>query len=305
MRVASGRFEMWPPGVVEAVCKTAASTDWPGLSGSEIGRLLAMRGFDDVDTAATKWRRLEAAMQTRQQRDQASNCLVRFLTDAMEPSRYVTDPARFSALRDSLTEALALVGLAINEKGQVARAARAATLDDVARLAGRLHTELTRRSVHKQVLAYCDEELIRHSLFHAVFEAVKGLGARLRTLTGSGLDGSALGTAGAAPYRRINASLAPSASCAPIYGSDLVNHCFGTRSGQPVVRINAFASETDQSEHKGFANLLHGIFGTFRNPTAHAARAAAEWTITEADALDLFSTLSFVHRRLDHAVIQA
>jgi uncharacterized protein (TIGR02391 family) len=276
MRVASGRFEMWPPGVVEAVCKTAASTDWPGLSGSEIGRLLAMRGFDDVDTAATKWRRLEAAMQTRQQRDQASNCLVRFLTDAMEPSRYVTDPARFSALRDSLTEALALVGLAINEKGQVARAARAATLDDVARLAGRLHTELTRRSVHKQVLAYCDEELIRHSLFHAVFEAVKGLGARLRTLTGSGLD-----------------------------GSDLVNHCFGTRSGQPVVRINAFASETDQSEHKGFANLLHGIFGTFRNPTAHAARAAAEWTITEADALDLFSTLSFVHRRLDHAVIQA
>jgi hypothetical protein len=30
--------------------------------------------------------------------------------------------------------------------------------------------------------------------------------------------GSALGTAGAAPYRRINASLAPLASCAPIYG---------------------------------------------------------------------------------------
>jgi hypothetical protein len=46
------------------------------------------------------------------------------------------------------------------------------------------------------------------------------------------------------------------------------------------------------------------IFGTFRNPPAHAARAAAEWTITEADALDLFSMLSFIHRRLDHAVIQ-
>jgi uncharacterized protein (TIGR02391 family) len=274
--VAAKLHEMWPPGAVEAVCKVLASTSWPGLSGSEIGRLLAMRGFADVDPTATKWRRLEAALQARQQRDRASNCLIRFITDAMDPSRYVSDPGRFSALRDSLTEALALVGLGINEKGQVARATKAATLDDVARLAGRLHTELTRRGVHNQVLAYCNEELIRQSLFHAVFEAVKGLAARLRTLTGSGLD-----------------------------GSDLIDHCFGTRSGQPVVRINACASETDLSEHKGFANLLRGTFGTFRNPPAHAARAAAEWTVTEADALDLFSMLSFIHRRLDHAAVQA
>lgn len=273
--MTSERFPMWPPGVVEAVCKVLASTGWPGLSGTEIGRLLAMRGFEDVAPGAAKWQRLEASMQTRQQRDRASNCLIRFITDAMEPSRYVSDPARFSALSDRLTEALALVGLKITEDGRVGKAPRAATLDEVARLAGRLHTELTRRGVHKQVLAYCNEELIRQSLFHAVFEAVKGLGARLRALTGSGLD-----------------------------GSDLIDHCFARRSGRPVVRINPYASETDQSEHSGFANLLRGIFGTFRNPPAHAARAAAEWTITEADALDLFSMLSFIHRRLDHATVQ-
>lgn len=266
---------MWPPGVVEAVCKVLAATDWPGLSGTELGRLLAMRGFEDVAPGATKWQRLEAAMQTRQQKDRASNCLIRFITDAMEPSRYVSDPGRFSALRDSLTEALALEGLTITDRGQVGKAAQAATLDEVARLAGRLHTELTRRGVHKQVLTYCNEELIRKSLFHAVFEAVKGLGARLRTLSGSGLD-----------------------------GSDLIDYCFAGRSAQPVIRINPYASATDRSEHSGFANLVRGIFGTFRNPPAHAARAAAEWTITEADALDLFSMLSFIHRRLDQATVQ-
>jgi uncharacterized protein (TIGR02391 family) len=138
-----------------------------------------------------------------------------------------------------------------------------------------LITELTRRGVHEQVLVYCDEELIRQSLFHAVFEAVKGLGARLRMMTGSSLDGSAL-----------------------------IDCCFGTRSGQPIVRINPYASETDQSEHKGFANLIRGIFGTFRNPPAHATRAAAEWIITEADALDLFCTLSLIHRRLDNAAVR-
>lgn len=273
--MAAKLYPMWAPGVVEAVCKVLASTDWPGLSGSEIGRLLAMRGFDDIAPGATKWERLEVALQTQQQKDRASNCLIRFITDAMEPSRHVSDPGRFSALRDSLTEALALVGLRITEQGKVGTAERAATLDEVARLAGRLRTELTRRGVHKEVLAYCNEELIRQSLFHAVFEAVKGLGARLRLMTGAGLD-----------------------------GSDLIDYCFGGRSGQPVVRINAYASETDQSEHRGFANLMRGIFGTFRNPPAHAARAAAEWTITEADALDLFSMLSFIHRRLDHAAFQ-
>ena len=274
--MASKHYPMWTPGVVEAVCKVLAATDRPGLSGSELGRLLAMRGFEDVAPGAAKWRRLEAAMQTCQQRDRASNCLIRFITDAMEPSRYVTDPGRFSALRDNLTEALALVGLKITERGQVGRAAQASTLDEVAKLAGRLHTELTRRGVHEQVLTYCNEELIRKSLFHAVFEAAKGLAARLRMLSGSVLD-----------------------------GSDLVDHCFAARSSAPLIRINPYVSITDRSEHSGFANLLRGIFGTFRNPPAHTPRAAAEWTITEADALDLFSLLSFIHRRMDSAVVQS
>jgi uncharacterized protein (TIGR02391 family) len=271
--MAKTKYPMWPPGVVEAVCGVLASTDFPGLTGTEIGRLLAMRGFEDVAPTATKRHRLEAALQTLQQAQKASNCLIRFITDAMEPGRYVGDPARFNALRDSLTEALSLVGLKVNEEGKVATATAAATLDDVARLAGRLQTELRRRGVHNQVLFYCQEELIRRSLFHAVFEATKGLAARLRTLSASTLD-----------------------------GSDLVDYCFGTRQGTPVVRINAYGTATDESEHKGFANLLRGIFGTFRNPPAHAPRAATDWTISEADALDLFSLLSFVHRRLDNAV---
>jgi len=236
--------------------------------------LLAIRRFEDVAPDAAKWRRLEAAMQMRQQRDRASNCLIRFITDAMEPSRYVGDPARFGALRDSLTEALALVGLKITERGEVGWATQATTLDEVAKLAGRLHTELTRRGIHSDVLTYCNEELIRKSLFHAVFEAAKGLAARLRVLSASVLD-----------------------------GSDLVNHCFGAKAAPPLIQINPYVTVTDRSESSGFANLLHGIFGTFRNPPAHAPRATTDWTINEADALDLFSLLSFVHRKLDKAVV--
>jgi len=251
-----------------------ASTSYPGLTSSEIGRLLAMRGFRDVIPDGTKWRRLEAAMQTQQQHDHAANCLIRFITDAMEPSRYVDDPNRFSALRDGLTEALALVGLKVNEQGKVARAQVAKNLDEVARLAGRLQTELHRRGVHDQVIFYCQEELIRKSLFHAVFEATKGLAARLRRLSGSALD-----------------------------GSELVDYCFASKTGTPVIRINSYVSVSDKSEHSGFANHLRGVFGAFRNHPAHTPRATGDWTICEADALDYFSWLSLLHRRLDKAVV--
>lgn len=267
-------YPMWTSGVVEAVCGVLASTDWPGLSGTEIGRLLAMRGIEDVDPSANKRTRLWIALMTMQQAQQASNCVIRFVTDAMDPARYLQDQTRFEALRSGLSEALALVGLKVNEKGQVARAPTATTLDEVAKLAGRLRTELTRRGVHAQVIHFCEEEILRKSIFHAVFEATKGLAERLRQLSGSNLD-----------------------------GADLVDYCFSTKTPPPAIRVNAFRTESEISEHKGFANLLKGVFGTFRNPPAHTPRATAGWTIPEPDALDLFSTLSLLHRRLDNATI--
>ncbi|MER6774972.1 TIGR02391 family protein [Streptomyces bacillaris] len=272
--MATARHPMWAPANVEAVCRVLASTEWPGLTGSEIGKLLAMLGIEDVSPTATKRERLWAALMTKQQANQASNCIIRFITEAMAPGRFVHDAARFDALKDAINEPLSLMALRVNEQGRLARAAGASTLDEVAKLAGRLRKELNRRGVHPEVVKYCEEEILRKSLFHAVFEATKGLAERLRQMSKSTLD-----------------------------GSELVDFCFSTKNPPPVVRINNFVTETETSEHKGFANLLKGTFGTFRNPPAHTPRAAAGWTISEPDALDLFSTLSFMHRRLDGATV--
>ncbi|MFA1551877.1 TIGR02391 family protein [Actinomadura chokoriensis] len=265
----------WPSGVVQAVADVLASTGWPGLSNAEITRLLVMVRVADVE-APNKRTRLWAALLNQQHHDQASNCIIRFTNESMAPGRFLQDQRRFDALRDGLTEALSLVGLRVNEQGKVARAAATATtLDEVARLAGRLRTELARRGVHPEVLRYCEEELLRKSLFHAVFEATKGVSERLRQMSGLSSD-----------------------------GAGLVDQCFGAGAGVPVVRINAYGTESEISEHRGFANLLRGIFGTFRNPPAHTPHAAAGWALTEPDALDLFSMLSLVHRRLDAATVR-
>ena len=81
-------------------------------------------------------------------------------------------------------------------------------------------------------------------------------------------------------------------------GGDLIDSAFG--GSNPVLGINVLSSDTEKSEQKGFANLLKGLFGTFRNPTAHAPRI--EWEMTEEDALDLFTMASYAFRRVDGTI---
>ena len=259
-----------PESVVVAIADALGETS-VGLSGSEIGRLLAQLGFDDPGSDVTKRHRLGRALINQQRRDNASNCVIRFVSEAMAIGRYLGKQDRFEQLRDAVDPALSLAGYRVRDDGRIGVLARkATTFDEVAALTGRLLAESQRRDVHDQVLVYCREELIRQSTFHAVSEAVKGVCDRLRGMTGLTSD-----------------------------ASELIDTCFAASKGRPLVTINDWETKSEASEHTGFANLIRGVMGTFRNPTAHAPRVA--WPVSEADALDVFSTLSYIHRRLDSA----
>ena len=78
-------------------------------------------------------------------------------------------------------------------------------------------------------------------------------------------------------------------------GAELVEKAFAINN--PLIKINSLSSETEISEHKGFANLVKGVFGMFRNTTAHVPKII--WTIDEDDALDILSTISLIHRKLN------
>jgi len=105
-----------------------------------------------------------------------------------------------------------------------------------------------------------------------VFEAIKGLGARLREIAGVDADGHAL----------VDQTLAGQA---------------------PTIQINTGSTRTERDEQLGVANLAKGLFSAFRNPAAHEPRL--QWNLTELDALEVLGTLSLIHRRLDQAVVRA
>lgn len=216
-----------------------------------------------------KWQRIVVTLGDRQGQDGCGNNAGAFIQAVMSPVRFVGQQAHFNDLRQRLNEMLAFVGLSVGEDGKLRPAQQARTLSEAAERAGRLRKALNDRRVHPDVLKFCREELLQDNYFHAVFEATKSVADKVRDKTGLGTD-----------------------------GAELVDQAFSVRN--PVLAINTLQSETEQSEQKGFANLLKGVFGTFRNVTAHAPKI--RWPIEEQDALDLLTMVSYLHRRLDRAV---
>lgn len=68
-----------------------------------------------------------------------------------------------------------------------------------------------------------------------------------------------------------------------------------------MLAINPRGSSSERSEQNGFANLIKGAFGMFRNPTAHEPRI--HWPMSKSDAEDLLTLVSLIHRRLDAATM--
>jgi uncharacterized protein (TIGR02391 family) len=252
---------------LHAICSILGDTN-EGLTGTQIGQLLQRCGIDDPSPGITKRDRLFDALRAKQERDGCANNILAFVETALDPVRFIGNAAGFATFRDRLNEALAFSGLHLGEDGKLQAVAPARTLDEAQERAGRLRSELARRRVHHDVLQFCKAELLKNNYFHAVFEATKSVAEKIRQRTGLTSD-----------------------------GAELVDEAFGLKS--PLLAINTLRTETEQTEQKGFANLVKGVFGVFRNVTAHAPKIT--WPIDEQDALDLLSLVSYVHRRLDTA----
>lgn len=254
---------------LEAIANALGDTA-DGLTGGEIEHLLRTCGIPDPSPDLNKRHRTYNAFVASQNARQDRTAILAFIRKAMRPERFLRDPARLEPLRAKLNAALAFTALAVVESGCLVASTRATTVPEARRRAGELRSDLQSRGTHPDVLSFCREELLVENYFHAVLEAVKSVGAKLRATTGLLDDGNAL-----------------------------VERALG--GSTPMLAINALASESEWSEQKGFANLVKGVMGMFRNPTAHAPKV--HWAMAKADAEDLLTLVSLIHRRLDAARI--
>lgn len=253
------------PGQLEAICKVLADTV-SGLSGSEIGHVLAQVRVADTSPTMTKWRRLYNALAERQNHDRKGNRVFAFIARAMEPALYAGQREIFEQRRQGINITLSYLGYEFRDDGKFHRCTPANTLSEAEARADRMRSLLAQRNVHPDVLEFCRAELLQNDCFHAVLEACKSVTIKIRDRTGLTSD-----------------------------GAQLVQDSFG--GSIPVLKINVFSTETEKGEQRGFVNLAMGLFGTFRNPTAHEARI--RWPLSEEDALDIFALASYMHRRIE------
>jgi uncharacterized protein (TIGR02391 family) len=262
------RVPTFSPQQLTAIAKILGDTT-TGLTGPQIGYLLQDAKIPDVNPDITKWKRLFNAFVEHQNAKQYGNHVLMFINRAMNPVQYTDTPTVFDSRREQLNAVLAFCGMSVGDDGKVCRATHATNLSDALARANKLHAALKGRQVHADVLVFCKAELLQNNYFHAVFEAVKSIASKIRSM--SGLTGD---------------------------GADLVQQAFGLNGG-PVLAINALATDTDKGEQRGFTNLLVGLFGTIRNPLAHNPKV--EWDMSEQDALDILTMMSLIHRKLDKA----
>lgn len=260
----------FPGQHLKAIAKVLADTN-DGLSGPDIGHILTEIGLSAGDPKMSKWIRLYNGLVDGQNKLGLGNYTIQFITRAMQPVRFLNKPELFESQRIALNQPLAFCGFQVNPNGTVGRVQHAKTIDEALERANRLSAELRRRRVHAEVLKYCNSEILKENYFHAVFEAMKSIAARIRQISGLPSD-----------------------------GSELVTSAFSLgKPTNPLLAINPLKDDSDESEQKGFVNLLIGMFGTIRNPAAH--RPKIEWDVTEQDALDILTMASLAHRKLDKA----
>ena len=260
------RLDPFSAGALETISRIIGEA----FTGQVVSRMLATVGLDDPIELSTKWKRIYAALADAQNSTRSGTVVVQFIKEAASPSNSSSDPDSHEALVQALNVPLALAGYKLTLDGRMFQATKASTVGEAHRRANRLREELLRRRVHPDVLQFCRAELLAKDYFHAAFEAAKSVADKLRSITGLTSDGVAL-----------------------------AQEAFERGGAGPYLLVNDLREPSDFDDHDGVAAMMRGVFKVFRNVPAHVPRIYSN--ITEQDALDLLTTLSYLHRRLDAA----
>lgn len=253
-----------PPFPAAAIEKMARILGECG-TGSNIDRALERCGLADGSGVSTKWRRLDWIFTETQRRYERADEILSFIKEFLHPVTFAEDEQAFEAHRAALNRVLAFSGIEYGEDGEFRPIHPAHTIADATQRAKGVTGRLESRGIHPEVLKYCKAEIMSEDYFHALFEASKGLAQRIRELSGASGD-----------------------------GAKLVDTVFSMK--QPILAFNSLQTETEKSEHRGFAELLKGCFAAVRNPGAHEPRIL--WK-GEDDAADYLTLISLLHRKLD------
>jgi len=247
------RIEKFDSGTIEQISRIIGDM----FTGTTIPRILIDAQIECKSANSTKWRIIDDCLTARQLQDNCANNVLNFVKEAFKPSRNINN-TNYETSRNSINQILSFVGFEIKQSGEISEVKKSVTIDDAKKRAENLKNKLKTRNTHNDIFVYCGNEIETENYFHIVFEATKGVFDKIRKKTGLVFDGAAL--------------------VDEVFSFDKTNPC-------PYLALNSLRTESEQSEQKGFMNLLKGLYGTFKNPLGHEVKI--NWNVKEEDALDI------------------
>lgn len=259
---------------VEEICKLLAEE----RTGSQITTMLQGLNLHDPDqklpnfgSHSTKWKRLYNGISNAMNSTQSTKPLLAAIEYITQPQYYVSNSTAWNRLILSLNELLIFNGLKVSEAGKIQTTATVQTISEAQQRLSSLREVLERTDIHPNVLKYCTKELLAKDYFHSVFEAVKGLLFRVKTISNLPMDGIAL-----------------------------IEKAFSTKNPAILIQHNMIQSQDEKSEYFGLCNLLKAIVQLYRNPGAHKLRYFNP--TNKSDAITALMTISLAHYQLDNCV---
>lgn len=252
---------------VEVLARIIADT----MTGSQMNEIFQECGVQDASNESTKWKRIYYTFLARQEQDGASNSFLNFIKKSLKPVRFISGQnGNYDEILLEINKPLMLIGLQMTNEGKLLKVQAATTISEVERRTRNLVSELQKRHIHQDVIKCCKEEYLQENYFHAVFEAAKSLSEKVREKTGMQED-----------------------------GSNLFNNAFAVNN--PRLAINSLQTPSEKNAQNGLKEMLNGVTHMVRNVTAHELKI--KWIVNEQDAIDILTTISFLHKQLDESFV--
>lgn len=236
-------------------------------TGSEITEFFRKAGFPQFQhDGSTKWRYVFSVFEQMQTNPYGHYDISKIIQQLCDPQEYFGNPEGHGKIVNQINEILSFYNLEVNSKnGNIFVTSTDAGLRSIESEEAKLFDS---RIFHPEVKKHAKLLFIEGHYFHAVFESCKAFDKYVGEKSKMDKHG----------YVLMSSSL----------------------SLKGPLKLNTQRTETERNEQEGLMHLCMGVMRAIRNPESHEPQL--DWPITQEDALDILSLISFLYRRVDKTI---
>ncbi len=258
------QIEPFSLSALEGIAKIIAER----YTGQEITQFFKKAGFPQIQhDGTTKWRFVYAALEELQKWQYGHWDIAKVIQKLCDPQEYFGQAEYHKSVIERINEILSFYGLQVDLR--TGKVIRKPSIEPSLRSRRSEAEELfDSRDFHPEIRRHARLLFIEGKHFHGVFECCKAFDRLVGDKSGINKRGPEL----------MGAALSP----------------------KGPLKLNAQITETQRNEQEGVMHLCMGLMRAIRNPEAHEPEL--DWPLTQKDALDILSLISFLWSRIDDSV---